>query len=177
MTMLLKPVFPVPDFSDFPTGHTKCLTTAKPVSDCFIPTADVPASFYGSNPCTPLPASNSEPTGRLVYTHSMDNVRGAGSPRRPAAVFDGRGLVPTGLATVFENEEEFGVNTGLVLRTNADGSATKLPSRLTVQEIVNVGNFPHDTVEVATTIGLTENQISSGVNNAVTPAVCFPMAC
>ena len=152
MAMRLKLVFTVPDFSGFPTGHAKCLTTAKPGSDCFIPTADVPDSCYVSNPCTPLPANNSDPTGRLVYTHSMDNVRGAGSQRCSAAVFDGKGLAPSGLATLFENEEEFDVSTGLVFRTNADGSTTKLLSRLTVQEIVNAGNFPHDTIEVATTV-------------------------
>ena len=149
MAVLLKSVFKVPVFSNFPTGHTQCLIAAKPVSGCFIPTANVPDSFYVSNPCSPLPANNGDPRGRLVYTHSMDNIRGTGSPRCPAAVFNGKGLAPTGLARVLKNEEEFGINTGLVFRTNADGSATKLPSRLTVKEIVNMGNFPHDAVEVA----------------------------
>ena len=130
--MLLKSVFTMPDFSGFPTGHTKCLATAKPVSDCLNPTADVPDSFYVSNPCTPLPANNNDPTGRLIYTHTMDNVRGAGSPRYPAAVFNSKGLAPTSLATMIEHEEGFGVNDGLVFRINADGSAAKLPSRLTV---------------------------------------------
>ena len=153
------------------------METILPVSGCLIPTAEVPESYYVSNPCSPLPTGNSDPNGRLVYTHSMDNVRGAGSPKCPAAVFDSRGLAPTGLATVFENEEEFGVNTGLVFRTNTDGSTLPLPSRLTPQEVVNIGNFPHDTEQVAKAIGLTSNQVCAGVNNAVPPAVCYPIAC
>lgn len=177
MAMLLKVVFPEPDFSSFPTGHIQSLAEAGPVSECLIATTDVPESNYVSNPCSPLPANDSDPAGRLVYTHNMDNIRGAGSPKCPPAVFNSKGLAPTGLATVFDNEEEFGVNTGLVFRTNADGSTAKLPSRLVVQEIVNVGNFPYDTVDTAKAIGLTENQVSSGVNNAVPPSVCYPVAC
>ena len=68
------------------------------------------------------------------------------------------------------------MNTGLVFRKNKDGKLDDRPSKLSVGEQVNIGNFPYDTVSVAHAMGLSDNQISTGINNAVPPSVCYPIS-
>ena len=176
MALLLKSIFPEPCFSDFPTGHIDSLTECGPVGDCLIPTEEVDPSLYVDNAFTQLPCKEGNPAGKLTYTHTMDNIKGAGSPKCPPFAFDLAGLGTTQLATVFTNEEEHGVNTGLVFRVNKDGKLDDRPSKLGVGEQVNVGNFPYDTVSVAHAMGLSDNQISTGINNAVPPSVCYPIS-
>ena len=104
----------------------------------------------------------------------MGNIRSIGTPKYPPFAIDFDGLTPTQLATVFANEEEHGVNTGLVFRKDKIGKLDDRSPKLDVAEQVNVGNFPRDTVSVARAVGLSDNQVSTGINNVVPPLVCYP---
>ena len=188
-------------FGPLPTGHLCSDADIPPMSRALQDPDSVPVRFHRYTDVEVLAPSITPVRGFLTRVSKISASKFKGSPLFPNHENNPDGLSSTLLSTPYLSRSDrlyaanppaslpadykkallddlargsFGVNTGLYSRTLASGK--RILTSLMPVEQCSLGNFSADTYAVATQLGLSEDEISCGVNGAVPPTASFTLS-
>ena len=188
-------------FGPVPTGHLCSDADIPPMSRSLQDPDQIPIICHRYTSVETLAPSITPVRGFLARVGKVSASKFKGSPLFPNYVNNTDGLSSTLLSTAYVSNSDrlyassppddlfsdykaelkqalrsgsFGVNTGLYFRTLS--SVVKVLTSLTPVEQCNLGNFFAHTHAVASQLGLSDDEISCGVNGAVPPTVSLTLS-